>query len=446
MHTLQLKHVIRFLLLTYLSLLVLPAQAQAQAQDETVADSPLSKILETLRDNQAITSAQYNELLKEIQPESSRSTQPSPETISQSQERVSPPVAKPDVSLKLGGQLSIDAAAYKVDKTAMGNGTQLRRARLSAEGKLFTDWSYAMEYDLAGNEAAIKDAYIAYKVNKRATFSFGHFKAPFSMGGQTGSKSTLFMERSLPVDTFAPGRRFGLSYHHYGKRWSTNSALFFEGAGDDVDKEGNEGWGISSRLTHVAPSSQSSILHIGASIAYEKTNDEAALRFKPGPESDLTGATLVDTQQMADIDYHLSYGLEAATLVGPFLLQGEYILTDVHRKNGAPALQFDGWYIQTSFVLTGESKGYKASNGTFKRPKPSGDLGALELGVRLSHINLEDADIQGGKEQNLTVGLNWYPNPNLRLMTNYIQAIASPNEDGVKDSPEILQMRAQLNF
>lgn len=76
--------------------------------------------------------------------------------------------------------------------------------------------------------------------------------------------------------------------------------------------------------------------------------------------------------------------------------------------------------------------------------------GAWEVAARLSYLDLNDGgDIKGGQETNLTLGLNWYLNPNLRLMFNYIRAHVenrgtSPPVD--KGNANIFQTRLQFAF
>ncbi|MBC8460533.1 MAG: hypothetical protein H8D67_21320 [Deltaproteobacteria bacterium] len=69
--------------------------------------------------------------------------------------------------------------------------------------------------------------------------------------------------------------------------------------------------------------------------------------------------------------------------------------------------------------------------------------------MRLSYIDLNGEAIRGGKEHNITTGLNWYLSKNTRFMFNYIRAKAKdresppPIEDGIAD---IFQVRFQIIF
>ena len=75
---------------------------------------------------------------------------------------------------------------------------------------------------------------------------------------------------------------------------------------------------------------------------------------------------------------------------------------------------------------------------------PVGKAGAWELAVRYSRISLNGGQIRGGKEDNVTFGLNWYFNDHLRLMADYV--MVNSDRRGVSDNPNILDVRAQVAF
>jgi phosphate-selective porin len=98
------------------------------------------------------------------------------------------------------------------------------------------------------------------------------------------------------------------------------------------------------------------------------------------------------------------------------------------------------FYVLTSYVMTGEYRPYSLSKATFGRVKPKrnilqGGLRAWEIVARVSYIDLHDAfgigmiasgggvQTAGGQELNLTLGINWYLHPHLRVTWNYVLAL-----------------------
>jgi phosphate-selective porin OprO/OprP len=312
----------------------------------------------------------------------------------------------------------------------------------------------------------VTDAYLRYNGFKPVSVTAGNFKVPFSLEAVSSGKYLTFMERGLPF-AFLNLRSLGGMVSTNGNNWTGAVGLF----GDTVTQQNNddEGWGVAGRLTYAPWFQKDRVLHLGFSGQWrvpDANSDNATalqtVRFRSKPESniitdDLSGTgnagRLVDTGNIAgDVNDYTFLGVEAAGVYGPASLQGEYIRTNVGRAT-KDDLAFDGYYIYGSYFLTGDLRNYKADKGVFDMIQPakpfklhSDGWGAWELAARYSALDLNDADVTGGEERNVTVGLNWYPNSFVRLMANYIHVLDINGGVHKNEDLDIFQVRTQVAY
>ncbi len=415
-------------------------------------------LLDTLLRNKTITKEQYEQLRQQeplseeqkVRPQAGAAEKSANNVVVTTKGGLQGRSRDGRFSFLIGGRLMVDGAVYSEDKQDLGNGSEIRRARLDVEGFVWNDWGFRLEADFAENEVELKDVYIEYRGFDPLRVRAGNIKESFSLDEQTSSRYTTFMERALP-NALAPGRKVGINARPYGDTWTFGTGFFCEGADDknDSDEEIDEGYGISARGTYTPLVNPTELIHLGASLSYRKTGDDKEVRIRERPESHITSVRFVNTGDIEDVDGTLGFGVEAAGVYGPFSLQGEYIRNSLDRDAGAPDLDFDGYYVYGSWFITGESRSYRNKIGEFGRIKPRGIVGmggggAWELALRYSNLDLTDGDFDGGKENNITFGVNWYATPNIRVMANYIHV--DSEKEGVKDKPDIFQMRAQIDF
>ena len=134
-------------------------------------------------------------------------------------------------------------------------------------------------------------------------------------------------------------------------------------------------------------------------------------------------------------------GLELAGAKGSLTFRSEFYRADWSRSDDTNP-QFSGWYAEASWFLTGEHANYH--DGKFIRPNITGERGAWEVAVRFSTLDLNDQDVQGGHEDNLSVGVNWYSQTHWRFMGNLIKV--QSNGPYGEQNPWIVQFRAQYYF
>jgi len=366
---------------------------------------------------------------------------------------------------KLGGRLQLDIASFKESddvEARFGDipaGVEFRRARLSLEGEIGTALPvfFKTEYDFATTEAEFKDVFIGIdKIPFVGKLQAGHFKEPLGLEILTSSRFLTFLERATPMEAFLPERNIGVmaSGAQLDEHLTYAAGAFTDtGTSGKIVSPLDGNYRGSARVTFLpwydAATKGGSLLHVGVSGSYIDPGD-AGVRFRSRPESHLA-PRFVDTGTnnalFANSDHQILAAAEAAVVLGPFSAQAEYVRTWV----SSPGLsgEFDGFYIFGSWFITGEHRNYRRANGTFDRVIPhhnftDGGLGAWELALRYSYLNLNDEGINGGRLNDITAGVNWYLNPNSKLQFNYVNAMV---DRGVTDGvAHIFQGRWAVDF
>lgn len=352
--------------------------------------------------------------------------------------------------LKLGGRIQYDAAFLGSDsdlEDAVGSfkdETELRRARLELEGLIYERFVFKSQYEFVGSKANVKDMYIGINgLPFLGDLKLGQVKEAFSIEELTSSKYDEFMEQGLST-IFAPSRNPGVSFLNsvLDERMTYAAGVFVDGD-DGGNSDNKEVYAVTGRLTGLPwYAAENQLLHVGFNASYR--NAKKSIQIRQRPESHVA-PYVVDTGELP-ADSQMVFGPEVAFVYGPFCLQGEWDMSAVNSKTGGDP-NFSGYYVYASYWLTGESRTYKPTEGDFERVKPkrnlfqAGGLGAWELLVRYSSLDLNDADVHGGKVSDVTAGLNWEWNPNMRMMFNYVYS-------DTKDlgSASIFQTRVQADF
>ena len=91
------------------------------------------------------------------------------------------------------------------------------------------------------------------------------------------------------------------------------------------------------------------------------------------PELRIDGTRLADTGSLSVEDAQV-YGPELGFNWKNFYAQGEYYRYDIDRR-GASEANFDAWYVQATYILTGETRPYDMKSASFGAPKPKGPFG-----------------------------------------------------------------------
>jgi len=385
--------------------------------------------------------------------------------------------ARPSVTA--GGRIMFDVATFGEDlaspfTSGVGNGAEFRRARIFLKGNAFDVMDYKIQFDFADTEGGtaadpmnipgFRDVYLTVKeLPLLGHVRVGHFKEPFGLEEMTSSRYITFMERSL-VAAFSLARNVGVMAFDHSDSENMTWALgaFASEIADDPPfvRDDNGNMAVTGRVTFLPWYDEATegrgLLHLGVAFSQREIGD-GSVRFSERPEAHLYDR-VVDTGGITASDLQL-FGAELAFVYGPFSVQSEYMLASVDQPVGTD-VDLNGFYIYTSYFLTGENRQYKRTAGAFSRVKPIENFfrvctedgsvqtgwGAWEIGYRFSTLDLDDAvaGVSGGNVTDHTIGLNWYLNPYTRLMFNYVNS--DVRRGGTTGNLDIFEMRTQIDF
>lgn len=361
--------------------------------------------------------------------------------------------------MKFGGRIMVDHAFFfqnsdldqNFGELVATSGTEIRRARFFMSGTIYKNVEFKLQVDYVGGVTRIKDAYIGIKkIPVVGNIRVGNVKEPFRLGALTSSKYITFMERVLATD-FVKERNSGIVVFNdfLDKRLSAQMGAFRNAGGSGNDKVANDGYVLTGRITGLIinnPEKQQ-LLHIGVGHSYRKTHDKEFQIFSR-PEAHM-GPKYINTGVMENIKHANLTNFEIAFVYKSFSFQSEYIIGVYKKMNFDPinSYNFTSIYGQVSYFITGESKNYKSSYSGFDKVKLNKNFGsekgagAWEVAVRITDSDLNSEDILGGKQTDITFGVNWYLNPVTRFMFNYIRADIMNT-----GKASVIQARFQIDF
>jgi phosphate-selective porin OprO/OprP len=373
------------------------------------------------------------------------------------------------------GLWQFDTNTFSGDNTNPQTGAKLfddvdawRRKEMNFYGKTPWGLDFNIGYDYTKfnhTKAGWIDNFIRYTSATAGEFRIGQFKTPVGWEEASSSTSTIFLERALPVQATNMGRRIGADWLYTGiPNWLVD-LYYFDGGDLNGD---NKGHGPAAHVVwnplNYQPGSgsreQNNVIHLGFAWSQEDrdsiSNNLNGLdntvppqaRFRARPEASRTDTRLIDTGNLNNPGDINRWGLEGAWIHGPLLVQGEYNEFSASPA-GKPDFTGNGYYVFGAWCLTGESHSY--SKGYVGNVRPSHDWGAFEIALRYSELDLNDGPVKGGKEDDWTIGANWYLGTHWKLQANYVWAnstkfYANPLNADADVDPRIFEVRAQVYF
>lgn len=345
----------------------------------------------------------------------------------------------------LGGRIHYDINIIDGDETGPSGSdlsdTFFRRARLTLSGKAY-GWEYKFEQDFGGGSPTERDLYIATKLGG-GKLLLGQFKPFRGMEEMTSSNEITFMERPYVQANF-PSEQFSMGAGYKGDAGDfTYGAAIQNRKVDGAGNNSSEDMVTSARLTFAPLNADGSVLHLGLSGSVDNLNRTGAgVQNTDRVTVQYAGRNVGSLNLSSPFIEGTFIGAEVGAAFGPFFVQSEYMQGDLDLVAAGASEKTAAYYVQTSYHVTGESKPYK--DGVFKSAKPNNTFGAIELKARYEMA--ENKDIVNNDVSAITLGANWYVNPNVRFMLDYIMAEAAVGTSVGKDEPSVIAARAQFAF
>lgn len=309
---------------------------------------------------------------------------------------------------------------------------ELRAARMGFAVRSKTDyeWDFLFAVDYQEQRTRTDAAFQLYDFRLRlplgaVKLDVGKMKQPFSfeIGGLSIQKpqqerilSPFFVTRS--IGAMASGQLAGdrMTWAAgWFNDWLETGASYSDNADDYVAR--------MTGLVSASPDNRD-YLHVGVSVR-RAGPDSGLLQLAGRPESHVTDY-YVDTGAFAG-DFVAEVGFDVAWDRGPFLFVAEHIEARAKSSaNGNP--RFSGNYFLASWLVTGESRPYLRPLGITGAVEPVAGLGALELVVRYSRLDLTDGLVRGGVLKKWHFGANWWISPQWKAGVSWGDADLQRND------------------
>jgi len=448
-------------------LLVVVIASAVAAQHLVAQDDSTTARIERLEQQVRI-----NDRLREIWQDSVATVLKAAPVISASRDGFSIRSADNAFSLRIKGYVHSDGRYFLSDSLKPGT-TQflLRRVRPIFEATVFKIYDVRIMPDFGAGTTVLQDAYIEARFAPGFRVRSGKYKPPVGLERLQSATDIVFAERGLPTN-LVPNRDVGfqvagdlfqgrVSYAAALMNGVPDVSLGDGDNNDDKDLAGrifftpfrnsngnllqNLGFGVSGTLGNQVGTPTTT----GAGLAGYRTAGQATF-FAFRNNNALNGTTMADgriTRVSPQANYY----------AGRFGFMGEYVKTK-HRVslNGVvETIPVEAWQVVGTFGLFGGSPSFRGINPKKAFDPKAGGWGALELAVRYGRLTVGDeafpvyADSTTSARQasGVGIGLNWYLNRNVKLVTSYEQTrFKAGAATGNREKESVLFSRVQFSF
>ena len=354
-----------------------------------------------------------------------------------------PLVESPDFSFYFNGFIQGDLLSLEGASPELESNPNWRDGRVSMTLNFYQHWQIDTTYDF--RDSQLLDAYFAY-VGSHATVMAGQIFVVFGISNTSDTSQITFLELPLPVFPFSTQYYPGVQVGFYQSPFTIYTSFFGPQWGTPVYGRSPYGGTISATFSPIHTDTRLFVLSLSG---WQQGMDSShTFSLSPIPEVDTVNeGTFIDTGDIGNVKNFQSFDGGAAGVYGPFSMQSEYINTWINRTDSFPVLKVHGFYVTTSYFLTGESRLYNFQNAGFVGITPiRRKYGAWQIALRYSELNLMTGNIAGGRERDITVGLNWFPIQEITCKFNYVRARMNPNSSGENQVANMYVLRLQIIF
>ena len=368
-----------------------------------------------------------------------------------------------DLKLSPFVQIQVDGASFS--QSAPGGqaaGVNLKRARLGGRLDVADQVDLGLIWDFGHSPGAVGrlfEAKASYIGLRPFALTVGVFKVNYSLEYMQSAGDLLFLERasivSIASDLAAGIHREGIQLQADGDRYIVSLAgtAGTPGPGRDGDQRA-----IVGRAAGLAYRTSELAIHTGVSgeWVFRPANDigrPEEVSFSDQTELAVDKVTpSLSTGRFATRSAG-AFGPELGAAWNRLWVQGEYYALVVNQQAsaGGATRTFDGWYTQAAYTLFGTPRKWERKIGGWGSPKPAkrfdpaaGQFGAVEIGMRFSTVNLNDATIRGGRQNVVSAGVNWWPVEPLRFSAMYEHGTITGGN--LPRSIDAVALRGQIQF
>ena len=369
--------------------------------------------------------------------------------------------ANGDYRLVFGAIAQLDGRFSVDDPKPITNTFTLRKLRPTLSGRIAKYFDFKLMPDFGNGVAVVQDAYFDIRFSTKFRVRTGKEKTPVGYELLIGDPFLFFPERSL-ASSLVPNRDLGVS-----AQGDLSPKVFYalgvyngipDGSSSVLELDTNSGKEVAGRLVlqpfRSAATPAGALNGLGFQFGFSNGKQQGLLpvyRTSSGQTYFAYTSSAAADGERTRFTPAVFYYYKAFGAFGEWVQSAQHVA-----KSGLTTeVANSGWDLTGSIVLTGEAASDRGVRPSANFDPATGAWGALQLVARYSELEVDDdaftaglaaANASNGASQ-FTIGVNWYPNPQLKYYATY-ERTTFENEftSTARETENLILVRAQLAF